>query len=186
MQVILQAEVPALGREGDVVKVAGGYANNYLIPKGLAVIATPGNLKQLEFRRAVIAKREAVIRGEAQEQAAKLEGKSVTISAKAGAEGRLYGSVTTKDIAAAIEAGLGVTIDKRRIEPAEPIKRAGNVTVKIKLFSEVEASVEVKIAPEFVEGEAAESEVSDEAAPVEPEADAAGSAEARKADEDEA
>ena len=173
MQVILQAEVPALGREGDVVKVAGGYANNYLIPKGLAIIATPGNLKQLELRRALIAKREAVIRGEAAEQAAKLEGKSVTISAKAGAEGRLYGSVTTKDIAAAIEADLGVAIDKRRIEPAEPIKQAGDVTIKIKLFSDVEASLEIKIAPEIVEGEVAEVEVAE-------------SVEARPADEDEA
>jgi len=150
MEVILQSEVPALGREGDVVNVAGGYANNYLIPKGLAVIATSGNLKQLELRRAVISKREAVIRAEALGQVAKLEGKTVVIQAKTGPEGRLYGSITTKDIAAAIEEGLGVVVDKRRIEITEPIKKAGKVTIKVKLFPEVEASVEVSVAPDAV------------------------------------
>jgi len=159
MQIILQAEVPSLGREGDIVKVAGGYANNYLIPKGLAVLATPGNLKQLEQRRSAISKREAVIRGEAEGQAAKLEGKSVTITAKAGAEGRLYGSITTKDIAAAIEEGLGVAVDRRRIEPSEPIKRAGDVTVKIKLYPEVEAAVLVKVLSDTAEAEVTDPEM---------------------------
>lgn len=193
MQVILRTEVPSLGREGDIVKVAGGYGNNYLIPKGMAVIATPGNLKQLKQRRAVIAKREAVVRAEAQEQAAKLEGKSVTIPAKAGAEGRLYGSITMKDIAAAIEESLGVAVDKRRIEPSDPIKQAGDVMVRIKLYPEVEASVEIKVVPELVEGEASEAQAAEikttaeaAAAPAQEETAEVESTEAEKADEDEA
>ncbi|MDP1808643.1 MAG: 50S ribosomal protein L9 [Actinomycetota bacterium] len=159
MQVILQAEVPSLGREGDIIKVAGGYANNYLIPKGLAVLATPGNLKQLELRRTVIVKREAIVRGEAEAHAAKLEGKSVTITAKAGAEGRLYGSITTKDMAAAIEDGLGVAVDRRRIEPSDPIKQAGDVTVKIKFYPGVEASVVIKVISDMAEAAVADPEM---------------------------
>jgi len=153
MQIILQREVPSLGREGDVVKVAKGYANNYLIPKGLAIIATPGNLKQLEQKQAAITKREKVVRAAAEKEKSKLDGKTITIKAKAGEEGRLYGSITTKDIGAAIEADLGAKIDKRRIELAEPIKQAGDVMIKIKLYPEVEASIEIKVIPELEEEE---------------------------------
>lgn len=179
MQVILQTEVPSLGREGDVIKVAGGYANNYLLPKGLAILATPGNLKQLELRRAVIAKREAVVRGEAEGHAAKLEGKSVTITAKAGTEGRLYGSITTKDIAAAIEDGLGVAVDRRRIEPSDPIKHAGDATVRVKFYPGVEASVTIKVISDTTEAEVADSDMVHPETIEEPEA-------AEEADKDEA
>jgi len=158
MEVILRQEVPSLGREGDIVKVASGYANNYLIPKGLAALATPGNLKQLEQKRAAIARREAVLMGESEEVKAKLDGKSITITAKAGAEGRLYGSVTTKDIAKAIEEQLGLAVDRKRLEPPEPIKQAGDATVTLRLYPEVAASIEVKIVPEQVEAEVTEEE----------------------------
>lgn len=170
MQVILQSEVPLLGREGDVVKVAGGYANNYLLPKGLAVIATAGNLKQLEQKRAAIAKREAVVRGEAEAQAAVLSGKSITITAKAGAEGRLYGSITTKDIVAAIAADHDLTIDRRRIEPSDPIKSVGEVSIKARLYPGVDASIIVKVisdAPEAELAQTEEIEASEEAASAE-------------------
>jgi len=180
MQVILQAEVPSLGREGDIIKVAGGYANNYLIPKGLAVLATPGNLKQLELKRTAIAKREGVVRGEAEAYAAKLEGKSVSITAKAGAEGRLYGSITTKDMAAAIEDGLGVAVDRRRIEPSDAIKQAGDVTVKIKFYPGVEASVVIKVISDMAEAEIADPEMV-QAATIEDETEVA-----EEADKDEA
>jgi large subunit ribosomal protein L9 len=158
MQVILQTEVPLLGREGDIVKVAGGYANNYLLPKGLAVTATPGNLKQLEQKRAAIAKREAIIRGEAEAQAALLEGKTLTMTVKAGAEGRLYGSITTKDIAVAIQEAHGLAIDRRRIEPSNPIKQTGDVALKIRLFPEVDASIIVKVVSDAPEAATADTD----------------------------
>jgi large subunit ribosomal protein L9 len=155
VEVILQEEVPALGREGDVVKVAPGYANNYLIPRGVAVMATRGNLKQLEQKRAGIEKRHAAAQAETQALADKFAGRSVTITARAGEEGRLYGSVTTADIAAAIQDNFGVEVDRRRIVPADPIKEAGEVTVKIRLQAEVEATLTVKVVAETT-GESAE------------------------------
>lgn len=155
MQVILRQEVPSLGREGEVVKVAGGYAHNYLIPKGLAVPATTGNLKQLEQKKGSIAKREATVKEEARALAAKFDGKTITINAKAGAEGRLYGSVTAKDIAAAAHEAFGVEIDRRRIEPGEPLKQAGETIIKVKLHPDVEASITVNVVAEMVESEQA-------------------------------
>jgi len=167
MQVILQKEVQSLGREGDVVKVAGGYANNFLIPKGLAIMATAGNLKQLEQRRSSIAKREVALKSDAEAEAAKLEGKSVTITVKAGAEGRLYGSITTKDIAAAIEEQLGLAVDRRRIEHSHPIKQTGNFMLKVKLYPEVEPVVEVKVRSDQAEPEAMAAEAESVEAAVE-------------------
>lgn len=152
VEVILQEEVPALGVEGDVVKVAPGYANNYLIPKGIAVLATPGKLKQLGQKAVGIEKRRDVARSEAQALADRFSGKSVTISAKAGAEGRLYGSVTVKDIAVAIQESFDVEIDRRRIVPADPIKEAGTVPIRIRLQADVEASLNIEVVAELVEG----------------------------------
>jgi large subunit ribosomal protein L9 len=151
MEVILRQEVPALGREGEIVKVANGYANNYLFPKGLAVIATKGNLKQLEQKRGSLAKKEEAARAEARELAGKLESQTVTIEAKAGAEDRLYGSVTAKDIAAAVEEKLGLKIDRRRLQLAEPIKQAGEVAIPVKLHPDVEASLKVEVVAQSAE-----------------------------------
>lgn len=145
MEVILQSEVATLGREGDVVNVARGYANNFLIPKKLAVLATSGNLRQLEEKRAGIEKRHATARSDAEGVAKKIDGKSVTIMAKAGEGGRLYGSVTAKDVAAAIQEEFGIEVDRRRISPADPIKEAGEVKVSVKISVGVEASVVVKV-----------------------------------------
>ncbi len=152
MEIILQEEVPALGREGDIVDVARGYANNYLIPKGMAVQATRGNRKQLELKGVGIEKRHKEARSEAQALADKLTDKSVTITAKAGEEGRLYGSVTVKDIAEAIQADFGIEVDKRRIVPGDPIKKAGEVTIRVRLQSDVEASLVVNVIAELPEG----------------------------------
>lgn len=151
MEVILQQAIEALGREGEVVKVAPGYANNFLIPKGLAVMATRGNLKQLEQKRAGIEKREGETRTAAAEIAKKFDGKSVTIRAKAGAEGQLYGSVTTKDIAAAMSEDFGVEIDKKQIIPADPIKEAGEVDIRVRLHPDVEGALVVKVVADIAE-----------------------------------
>lgn len=170
MQIILTKEVPSLGREGDILKVAQGYANNYLIPNGFAVAATSGNLKQLEERRSGIKKRQEALLAEAEAQKAKIHEKSLTLIVKAGAEGRLYGSITTKDMAEAIEKDLGLAVDRRRIEPSDSIKEVGEVTIKLKLYPGVEASVLVKVVPEVSEEEEASEalaneEVKDEDAP---------------------
>ena len=183
MQIILTKEVPSLGGEGDVVKVAHGYATNYLIPNGLAIIATSGNLKQLEHKRESINKRRVALKAQAEEEKSKIHEKSVTIIAKAGEEGRLYGSITTKDMAAAIEKDLGLEVDRRRIDPTHPIKQAGETTITIKLYPEVEAQVTIKVESEESETDANE-ETKTSAAP-EPEEATAVSEEQQPAEEDE-
>ena len=160
MKVILLDEIRGKGGEGDVIDVAQGYAENYLIPKGLAVAATKGNLKQLEERRRNIEMREAVRVGEATALKEQLEGKKVTVEAKVGDEGILFGSVTSQMIADAIQAQLGIEVDRKRIELGKPIKVAGSHTVSISLYREIRTSVVVLVGVDEVEEEAA-----DEAAP---------------------
>ncbi len=168
MEIILQEEVPTLGREGDVVDVARGYAHNFLIPKGLAVPATKGNVKQLGLKRVGIEKRYEQSQADAQALADKFTGKSITITARAGEEGRLYGSVTVKDVAAAIQEEFGIEVDKRRIVPSDPIKEAGEVTLRIRLQADVAASLVVNVVAEVAEGmeagEVSETVVEEEAA----------------------
>ena len=114
MKVILLGELRGKGGEGDVVDVAQGYAENYLFPNRMAIAATPGNIKQLEERRHNIAKREERRIADAEATKAALDGKRVLINVKVGEEGQLYGSVTTAMIAEAVEAQLGVIIDRKR------------------------------------------------------------------------
>ena len=183
MQIILTKEVPSLGGEGDVVKVAQGYATNYLIPNGLAIIATSGTLKQLENKRESINKRRSALKAQAEEEKSKIHEKKITIIAKAGEEGRLYGSITTKDMAAAIEKDLGLEVDRRRIEPTHPIKRIGDTIIKIKLYPEVEASVTIKVESE--ESETDEDDETKLSAAPEPEETVAATEEQQPAEEDE-
>lgn len=158
MELILQEEVPALGREGDIVDVARGYANNYLIPKGLAIIATPGNLKQLEHKKAGIAKRREAARAQAQKTADKFNEKKVVVNVRAGEGGRLYGSVTSSDISRALEEDFKVEVDRRRILLGEPIKEAGDVDVRIRLEADVEAVLTISVVPDIAEVADAEPE----------------------------
>jgi large subunit ribosomal protein L9 len=148
MDVILLQDVARLGQAGEVRKVAPGYARNYLIPNGLAVLATKGSLKELEQRQRVEARREQELVEEARELAGNLDGVTLTISAKTGEKDRLYGSVTTGDIAQAIEAETGVAVDRRKIELEEPIRQLGMYTVPIKLASEVVPVIRVDIVGE--------------------------------------
>lgn len=145
MEVILTQEVAKLGKPGDCVKVNRGYANNYLIPKGLAVLATPANLKQWEERKANLAKKEALIKAQMEEVAAQLNGKTVLIKAKAGKESRLFGSVTALDVVKAIKEQLKLDIDKRKLELPEPIKEAGHYSLNLKLHPEVKAVVKLEV-----------------------------------------
>ena len=145
MKVILLQELKGKGGEGDVVDVAPGFANNYLMPQGIAILATKGNLKQLEMRKNNIAKREAVRLATANETKAAFEGKTVTVDVKVGDEGILFGSVTAAMIADAIKAQLGMDIDRKRVELGKPIKVAGAHTVAISLYREIKAEVVVLV-----------------------------------------
>lgn len=169
MKVVLLDEIKGKGGEGDVIDVAQGYAENYLIPQKLAVAATKGNLKQLEERRNNIAKREAVRLSEAEALKAKLEGQKVTVDAKVGEEGVLFGSVTAAMIADAIKAQLDVDVDRKRVELGKPIKVAGAHEVAISIYREVRSSVVVLVGV-TEEEETVEEVAAEETAEVETEA----------------
>ena len=144
MKVIFLKDIPGTGKKGEVKEVSSGYARNYLIPHGFALEATPGHLKELKLREENISKKTAREIQEAQATAAKLSGKIVTIKAKAGEEGRLFGSVTSADVAAALSAE-GIKIDKKKIELEQHIKTLGSYTAQIRLHPEVSVAVTVLI-----------------------------------------
>lgn len=173
MKVILLKELKGKGGEGDVIDVAAGFANNYLLTQGYAVKATKGNLKQLEERKANIAKREETRLADAVALQEKLNAMTVKVVAQVGEEGQLFGSVGATQVAEAL-AAAGVEIDKRRVELGKPIKVAGAHEVVVSIYRDVKANVKVLVGAEadFVEEvaeEAAEAEVVEEAAEVEAE-----------------
>lgn len=148
MKVILLQELQGRGAEGDVIDVARGFAVNYLFPRKIAIEATSGNLKQLEQRMHNIRKRDEARLDEANQLAASLEGKTVTIGAKVGEEGRLFGSVTSPMVEEAIREQLGVEVDRRRIETHGHIKEVGEHPVEISIYRDVKASITVNVVPE--------------------------------------
>lgn len=148
MKVILMQELKGRGGEGDVVDVARGFAVNYLLPRKYAIEATPGNLKQLEQRLHNIKKREESRLTDAGSLASSLEGKTVTIEAKVGDEGRLFGSVTTPMVEAAIREQLGVEVDRRKIDTHGHIKDAGAHEVSITIYRDVKATLTVNVIAE--------------------------------------
>ena len=147
MKVILKEDVKNLGSKGDVVNVSDGYARNYLIPRGLAEIATEGGLKQLQMQEKAREKRKLEEATEAKEIAAKLEKEKFVIKVKAGEGGRLFGSVTTKDIADVVKKA-GYNIDKRKIELSENIKSLGLHKIKVKLYEDITADLTIQVAEE--------------------------------------
>ena len=144
MEVILREDIPELGQRGDVVTVKNGYARNYLLPRKLAMEATPGNRKQVAEMKAAGARREATEKSGADLLAAQLAEMVLTIPAKAGESDQLFGSVTAMDIAEGLEA-KGFAIDKRKILLEEPIKTVGEYTVPLRLHRHVTASVKVNV-----------------------------------------
>ncbi len=148
MKVILTAEVKGKGHEGDVVEVARGYAVNYLLPRHLAIQASAGNVKQLEARMSNIRKRNEQRETAARGVAGALDGKSVVIEAKAGDEGKLFGSVTGLMIEEAVAAQLGEDIDHKRMELHKPIKTTGEHRVTLSVFGDVKAELLVNVVPE--------------------------------------
>ena len=148
MKVILLEELPGKGGEGDVVEVARGFANNYLLRKGIAIQATKGNLKQLEQRRNNIAKREEVRIANAQELKAKLEAATLTVKAKVGEEGILFGSVTAQMIPDSVKEAVDVDIDRRRIDVRQAIKVVGEHTVEVSLYRDIKAALKLNVVDE--------------------------------------
>lgn len=147
MQIILQEDIEKLGTRGEVVSVKEGYARNYLLPRKLALEASPGNLKRLEKIRTTLAKRTATEREQAQKQADLLKDVALSFSRKAGESDQLFGSVTAGDIAEAL-AAQSFEIDKRRIELAEPIKIVGQYDITAKLVHGVTATFKVSVTRE--------------------------------------
>jgi large subunit ribosomal protein L9 len=148
MKVILRTDVTELGKRGDVLDVADGYARNYLVPKGLAMKATDGATSQAASMRRARDLRDAQDRAAAESLATTLVPKVITVTARAGSEGKLFGSVTTADIASAIEAQTNVQIDRRKLVLTEPIKSLGTHVVPAKLHTDVEFPVTVDVVAE--------------------------------------
>lgn len=145
LQVILNEEVPNLGRPGDVVKVRAGYARNYLLPRNLAVEANSRNLRAFEHQKALAMRRREANRADAVKLKQRLEALTLTISANAGEEGKLFGSVTNIDVERALREH-GFNIERRKIILAEPIKQLGDFTIPVRLDPEVEAGVKLTVA----------------------------------------
>jgi large subunit ribosomal protein L9 len=145
MKVILRSDLADVGKKGDVVDVAEGYGRNYLVPKGLALKATGGNAKQANAMRRSRDIRDAKDRGAAEEIASSLVPKVITIKAKAGTEGRLFGSVTSTDVATAVQEQTGIELDRRKLHLDEPIKSLGTHQVPARLHPEVEFVVTVEV-----------------------------------------
>ncbi|MBC8389801.1 MAG: 50S ribosomal protein L9 [Actinobacteria bacterium] len=166
MKVILTNYHEKLGDVGDTVEVKSGYANNYLIPNGLAVPATKGNINQMQLVKQAAVKLEARNIKEAEEFAKNLEGLQVTFIVKTGEEGKLYGSITNKDIAEKISEERKIEIDRKKINMQEHIKELGEYEIELKLYKEVKSSVKVIVEPddeskELIEAYKAEKEKAD-------------------------
>lgn len=147
MQVILRDRLENLGNAGDIVDVKAGYARNYLIPKGLAYEATQANVRRIEAEKAAQGRRDAETLSEANQRAAKLVDVSLTFHARAGQEGKLFGSITNGDIADKL-AEQGVEIDRRAIELEEPIKSLGVHNVPVRLHPQVRPEIKVWVIAE--------------------------------------
>jgi len=147
MQIILQEDVEKLGTRGQVVTVAEGYARNFLLPRKLALEATPGNMKRLEKMRVAFAKKEATEKGAAEDLAKLLAGVSLSLVRKAGENDQLFGSVTSADVSDAL-AAQGYVIDKRKIVLDDPIKLVGEFEIPLRLHREVTATVKLAVTKE--------------------------------------
>ena len=147
MKVILAENIASLGRIGDLVKVAPGYARNYLVPKGLALESTEKNVRDLEHKKRILARKREKVRQEMLSQAEKLKQVQLTLTRKVAEEDRLYGSVSTVDIAKALE-DLGFAVDRKDIRLVQPIKELGEYQVSIRVDADVEAEVKVVVQKE--------------------------------------
>ena len=148
MRVVLRDDVENIGRKGDLIEVTDGFARNYLVPRGLAMKATKGVVQQADAMRRNREARDARDREAAQALADQLSGRRIELRARAGEGGRLFGSVTSADVADAVRAQTGVELDRRKTQLAEPLKELGAVEVPVKLHSDVEVTLTVDVVPE--------------------------------------
>ena len=159
MRVILTTDVESVGKMGEIKEVKNGLARNYLIPKKLAIRATPGNIKVWEQKSNIIMKREEGLKVEAQGYASKIDGVSVSIAVKVGEGNKIFGSVTSQNISAALKEA-GFEVSRKDIKLESPIKALGTHNVSVKLYQEVEAIISVTVVGE--NGEVAEAETTEE------------------------
>ncbi|MBA7614222.1 50S ribosomal protein L9 [subsurface metagenome] len=148
MRVVLLQEVPRLGKAGEVKDVASGYARNFLLPRGLAEFATPAAMKRVEEIREAEEKRQALLETEMVSLSQTVEGVEITLKAKVGAQERLYGAVTSGDIAEELKRVTGQDIDKRKIELEEPIRQLGEYEVLVRLSTEIAPKIKVVVTEE--------------------------------------
>ena len=148
MIVILNRDVKGTGKAGDIVKVSDGYARNMLIPKGYAKEATEGNVRNLEKQKAIAAEKKAEEKAAAQALAEKISAVSVTIKTKAGEGGRIFGSITSKDISEALMEQHKLSVDKKKIQLDNPVKETGELSVDVKLYPEVTSKLKITVVAE--------------------------------------
>ncbi|MDD2572907.1 MAG: 50S ribosomal protein L9 [Bacillota bacterium] len=148
MEVILLKDVKGQGKKGEVIKVSNGYARNFLLPKGYAVMATEKGKKKISEQNAMMRKKMQTEEAMAKERAEKISSLKVELMVKAGENGKLFGSVTGKDIAEGLKAQHGIKVDKKKVVLPEPIKNTGEFKVEIKVYPEISAMLEVIIAQE--------------------------------------
>jgi large subunit ribosomal protein L9 len=164
MKVILLTDIPRVGHEGDIIDVADGYLRNYLEPRGLAVRATKGAIKDLENRRQAIARRDETKRKQAEAKAEELRNERIVVRAPTGEGDRLHGSVTTGQIAEAAEEQLGVVIDRRDIDIPEPIREIGDYLISASIYKDVEVQLPVRVIALDEDDERSVEEILEEAA----------------------
>ena len=147
MKVVLLKDVKNVGKRDDILTVSDGYARNFLFPQRLAAEATPGALKEIQRKRAAQDARDAEQLAEAKQKAEQLKHKVITLEVKCGEKGRLYGSVTTAEVAEALEKQHGIQVDKRKIDIGEPIRETGVRTITVRLLSGVSTSMQLDVQP---------------------------------------
>lgn len=147
MKVVLLKDVKNVGKRDDILTVSDGYARNFLFPQKLAAEATPGVLKEIQRKRAAQDAREAELLAEAKNKAAALKDKVITLEVKCGEKGRLYGSVTSAEVAEALEKQHGVQVDKRKIDIGDPIRETGMRTISVWLYSGVTTPMKLDVVP---------------------------------------
>ena len=179
MKVILLKELKGRGGEGDVIDVAQGFAVNYLLPQGIAIEATKGELKQLEQRRHNIEKRELARTTDANTLKEALDGKSLRVTAKVGEEGQLFGSITTAMLSEAISEQIGANIDRKKIDVGKAIKMAGEHEISVSIYRDIKAILKVNVV-----SDEADLEILDEIEAEEAAAAQRAEAEAAEADEE--
>ena len=144
MKVLLLQDVKGQGKKGDIINVSDGYANNFLLKKGLGVVATADTINSVDIHNKAVAKQKAAERQQAQDDADKLKGKVITIVASTGAQGKMYGSITNKEIAEELTK-LGFPVDKKQVVLKEPIRQKGSYTVTVKMYAEISTTITVVV-----------------------------------------